>query len=161
MAALTYTLLYHLATLSYFDFVHSHWYIPFLHSHITFFLLFHLSYSGGLYAAFFIVFLCFYVIRLVFYFAGTSQTLTPPSHCTFIQVGFHLKPPHLYIFTIFVNFPIYPMPPHLYIFTSFVNFPIYPMYMYYLSFLPTFTLPILLFMLLLISMYSGLGYIHT
>ena len=41
------------------------------------------------------------MIRLVLYLAGTSQTLTPPSCCTFIQQGFHLKPPHLYIFTIF------------------------------------------------------------
>ena len=81
-----------LTTLSYFDFVHSHWYIPFLHSHITFFILFR----------HFLVFLLFHVRWLVFYFAGTSETLAPPFCCTFIQVGFHLKSPHLYIFMISV-----------------------------------------------------------
>ena len=50
----------------------------------------------------FLVFLLFHVRRLVFYFAGTSQTLTPPFCCAFIQVGFHLKPPHLHIFMISV-----------------------------------------------------------
>ena len=88
-----------LSTLSYFDFVHSHCYIPFFHSHITFFILFHLFWW---FVYHFLVFLLFYVRLVVFYFAGTSQTLTPPFCCTFIQVGFHLKPSNLYIFMISV-----------------------------------------------------------
>ena len=92
-----------LSTLSYFAFVHySHWYIPFLHSHITFFILLHLFWW---FVCHFLVFPLFLVRWLVFYFAGTTQTLTPPFCCAFIQVGFHLKPPHLYIFMISVFSP--------------------------------------------------------
>ena len=88
------------STLSYFGFIHSHWYIAFLHSHITFFMLFLPILVVCM--PFFIVFLPFHERQLVFYFAGTSQTLTSLFFCTFIQVGFHLKPPHLYIFMFFV-----------------------------------------------------------
>ena len=88
-----------LPTLSCFDFVHSLWYIQFLHSHITFFILFHLFWW---FVCQFLVFPLFCVRQFVFYFGGISQTLTPPFCCTFTQVGFHLKPPHLYILMVSV-----------------------------------------------------------
>ena len=76
-----------------------HWYIPFLHSHITSFRIFHLFWW---FVCDFFAFLLFHVRWLVFYFTSTCQTLTSPFCYTFIQVGFHLKPPHLYIFMISV-----------------------------------------------------------
>ena len=115
-----------------------HWYIPFLHSHVTFFRIFHLFWW---FVCDFFVFLLFHLRWLVFYFTGTCQTLTSPFCYTFIQVGFHLKPPHLYIFMISV-FSLFTPCTFSLIFTH-------------------FTLPIIPFIYYLFLCVIGLGYIHS
>ena len=85
---------------SYFDFVHSHWDILFFYSHMDFFILISLILMVCMPLC--RAFTLFQVRQLVSLLCKhLSDPYTPIPLGTFIQVGFHLQPPHSYIFMYF------------------------------------------------------------